>query len=125
VLGWLLILWRFIAIFSWMGAPLYTFDLLKNGDEDLKAIVFCTVPIALMVIGSLGFNFEKRGRFLVRIGLFGAVSALLLNAFATICHLFYWPGYRNELLLIAGLVAGFVASLSYLLLSRTYLSRPR
>ena len=125
MLGWLLILWRFVAIFSWLGGPLYTFDLVKNGDEDLKAIIFCSAPIALMIVGSLGFNFEKPGRVLVRVGLFGAVASLLLNGFATIAYLFYWPGYRDPMLMAAGLVAGFVASFAYLLLARTYLSRPR
>jgi hypothetical protein len=57
--------------------------------------------------------------------LFGAVALLLMNIFATVCHLFYWPGYRNETMLVAGFVAGFVAAVSYLLLARTYLSRPR
>ncbi len=124
MLGRLLIVWRFVAIFSWIGAPLYTFDLIKNGDEDVKAVVLCSIPIALTVLGSAGFNFERAGRFLVKIGLFGAVSLLLLNIFATLCHLFYWPGYRDETMLIAGLVAGFLASISYLMLARTYLSRP-
>ena len=125
MLGWLLILWRFVAIFSWLGGPLYTFDLVKNGDDDMPVIIFCSVPIALMILGSLGFNFEKPGRLLVRVGLFGAVASLLLNGFATIAYLFYWPGYRDPTLMVAGLVAGFVASLAYMLLARTYLSRPR
>ena len=125
MLGWLLIIWRFVAIFSWLGGPLYVFDLIKNGDQDLPAIVICSIPIALMVIGSLGFNFEKSGRILVRVGMFGSISLLLLDAFATICFLFYWPGYRDERLIIAGLAAGFLAALSYMLLARSYLSRPR
>ena len=125
MLCWLLIIWRFVTVYAWLGGPLYVFDLIKNGDEDLKAIIFTSVPIALMLVGSLGFNFEQRGRFLVRIGLFGSVAMFLLTAFATICYLFYWPGYRDELLVITGLAAGFVTSLSYLLLARTYLSRPR
>jgi hypothetical protein len=124
VLGWLLIFWRFVAIFSWLGAPLYTFDLIKNGDEDYPAIVICSSPIALMIIGSLGFNFQKPGRLLVRVGLFGSVAHVLLVAFATISYLFYWPGYRDELLIVSGLIAGAVAALSYMLLARTYLSRP-
>jgi hypothetical protein len=125
VLGWLLIVWRFVAIFSWLGAPLYTFDLIKNGDDDLRAIVICSLPIALMVLGSLGFNFEKSGRLLVRVGLFGAVAALLLDGFATLAYLFYWPGYRDPTLMVAGLAAGFLAAFGYMLLARTYLSRPR
>lgn len=125
MLGWLLILWRVVAIFSWVGGPLYTFDLLKNGDEDLRVVIFCSLPITLMVVGSLGFNFAKPGRLLVRIGLFGSVASLLLDGFATVAYLFYWPGYRDPMLVTAGLVAGFVSSVAYLLLARTYLSRPR
>lgn len=125
VLGWLLIFWRFVAVFAWLGGPLYTFDLVKNGDQDMTAIVFCSLPIALMVIGSLGFNFEKSARYLVRVGLFGSIALLLLDAFATISFLFYWPGYRDERLIIAGLIAGFLAAASYILLARSYLSRPR
>jgi hypothetical protein len=125
VLGWLLIAWRFITVYAWLGGPLYVFDLIKNGESDPKAIVFTSLPIALMLFGSLGFNFEKRGRLLVRVGLFGSVSLLLLDAFATICFLFYWPGYRDELLIITGLGAGFIAALSYLLFARQYLNRPR
>jgi hypothetical protein len=125
VLGWLLIIWRFVAIFSWLGGPLYVFDLIKNGDEDLPSVVICSLPIALMVFGSLGFNFEKPGRFLVRVGLFGAVASILLDGFATISYLFYWPGYRDPTLIVAGLAAGFVAAFAYMLLARTYLSRPR
>lgn len=125
MLGWFLIVWRFLAVFSWLGGPLYTFDLIKNGDEDLKAIVICSSPIALMMLGSLGFNFEKSGRLLVRVGLFGAVSSLILDGFATLAYLFYWPGYRDPTLMVAGLAAGFIAAFGYMLLARTYLSRPR
>src|SRR5687767_5290519 len=108
-----------------MGAPLYTFDLIKNGDEDLPAIVICSLPIALMVLGSTGFNFERASRFLVRVGLFGAIAHLLLNAFATISFLYYWPGYREPMLITAGLIAGGVTALAFILLARSYLSRPR
>jgi len=125
VLGWLLIVWRFVTIYAWLGGPLYAFDLIKNGDKDLPAIVITSIPIALMLLGSAGFNFEKAGRLLVRIGLFGSISLLLLDIFATVCFLFYWPGYRDELLVVTGLAAGFLAALSYLILARTYLSRPR
>ena len=125
MLGWMLIVWRFVTIYAWLGGPLYVFDLLKNGDEDLKTIIICSVPIALMLFGSLGFNFDKRGRLLVRIGLFGSVSLLLLDGFATVAYLFYWPGYRDQLLVITGLAAGFLAALSYIVFARTYLARPR
>lgn len=125
VLGWLLIVWRFVTIFAWLGGPLYTFDLVKNGDDDMTALVSCSLPIALMIIGSLGFNFEKRGRILVRVGMFGSILLLLLDAFATFSFLFHWPGQRDERLIIAGLVAGFLAALSYIVLARSYLSRPR
>lgn len=125
MLGWMLIGWRFITIYAWLGGPLYVFDLIKNGDQDPRALVICSIPIALMLIGSLGFNFEKRGRSLVRVGLFGSISLLLLDGFATISYLFYWPGYRDELLIMTGLAAGFLAALSFMLLARTYLSRPR
>jgi hypothetical protein len=125
VLGWMLIVWRFVAVYAWLGGPLYVFDLLKNGDDDLKTIVICSVPIALMLIGSLGFNFEKRGRLLVRVGLFGSISLILLDGFATVSYLFYWPGYRDQLLVITGLGAGFLAALSYVIFARTYLNRPR
>ena len=123
VLGTFLIVWRFVAVFSWLGGPLYTFDLIKNGDEDVKAIVICSLPIALMIVGSLGFNFEKSGRLLVRIGLFGAVASLILDGFATLAYLFYWPGYRDPALMVAGLAAGFIAAFGYMLLARTYLGR--
>jgi hypothetical protein len=125
VLGWLLIVWRFLAVFAWLGGPLYTFDLVKNGDEDMTALVCCSLPSALMVLGSLGFNFDKRGRILVRVGMFGSISLLLLDAFATVSFLFYWPGQRDEWLIIAGLAAGFLTALSFILLARSYLSRPR
>ena len=125
MLGWMLIAWRFVTIYAWLGGPLYVFDLLKNGDDDLKTIIFCSVPIALMLIGSLGFNFEKRGRLLVRIGLFGSISMILLGGFATVAYLFYWPGYRDQLLVITGLAAGFIAAFSYIIFARTYLARPR
>lgn len=125
MLGWLLIVWRFVTIFSWLGGPLYTFDLVKNGDKDLPMIVICSVPISLMVLGSTGFNFERARRFLVRVGVFGSVSLLMMNAFATISYLFYWPGYRDQWLVVSGLVAGFVCAVSYILLARSYLSRPR
>ena len=121
----MLIAWRFVTIYAWLGGPLYVFDLLKNGDDDLKTIIFCSIPIALMLIGSLGFNFEKRGRLLVRIGLFGSISLILLDGFATLAYLFYWPGYRDQLLVITGLGAGFVAALGFILFARTYLARPR
>ena len=120
-----MIAWRFVAVVAWLGGPLYTFDLVKNGDEDMTAIVCCSLPVALMLIGSFGFNFDKRGRFLVRVGLFGSVSLLLLDAFATLSFLFYWPGQRDEWRIIAGRVAGFLAALSYLMFARSYLSRPR
>ena len=125
VLGSLLIVWRFVAIFSWLGGPLYTFDLLKNGDEDLPVVLACSAPIALMLVGSLGFTFAKRGRLLVRVGLFGAVASLLLDGFATLAYLFYWPGYRDPMLMTAGLVAGFLAAFAYMIVARTYLARPR
>jgi hypothetical protein len=125
VLGWMLIAWRFVTVYAWLGGPLYVFDLLKNGDEDLKTIVICSIPIALMLVGSLGFNFEKRGRLLVRIGLFGSISLILLDGFATVAYLFYWPGYRDHLLVMTGLGAGFLAALSFVLFARTYLARPR
>jgi len=125
VLGWLLIAWRFVTIYAWLGGPLYLFDLIKNGDDDLKSIIITSIPIALMLIGSAGFNFEKAGRLLVRIGLFGSVAMFLLVAFATVCYLFYWPGYRDELLVVTGLAAGFLTTISYVILARTYLSRPR
>jgi hypothetical protein len=125
VLGWLLIAWRFLTIYAWLGGPLYVFDLIKNGDDDLKSIIVASIPTALMLIGSAGFNFEKAGRLLVRIGLFGSVAMVLLDAFATVCFLFYWPGYRDELLVITGLAAGFLASISYVIFARTYLGRPR
>lgn len=125
MLGWLLVIWRFVTIYAWLGGPLYVFDLLKNGDKDLPVVIVCSIPTALMVIGSSGFNFETAGRFLVRIGLFGSVSLLLVDGFATVSFLFYWPGYRDEWLVISGLAAGFLASLSYIILARTYLSRPR
>lgn len=125
MLGWMLIGWRFITIYAWLGGPLYVFDLIKNGDVDPRALVICSLPIALMLIGSLGFNFEKRGRLLVRVGLFGSISLLLLDGFATVSYLFYWPGYRDELLVTTGLAAGFFAALSFVLLARTYLGRPR
>jgi hypothetical protein len=125
VLGWLLIVWRFLAVFAWLGGPLYTFDLVKNGDEDMTALVCCSLPSALMVLGSLGFNFDKRGRILVRVGMFGSISLLLINAFATVSCLFFWPGERKASVLVAGLIAGFLAALWYLLLARSYLSRPR
>jgi hypothetical protein len=120
-----MIVWRFVAVYAWLGGPLYVFDLIKNGDEDLKAIVIASVPTALMLVGSLGFNFAKSGRLLVRVGLFGSVAMFLLCGFATISHLFYWPGHRAELLVITGLVAGFVATISYAIFARTYLARPR
>jgi hypothetical protein len=125
VLGWLIIVWRFVVVVAWLGGPLYTFDLVKNGDEDMTAIICCSLPIALMMIGSFGYNFQKAGRVLVRVGLFGSISLLLLDAFATVSFLFYWPGQRDERLIIAGLVAGFVAALSFIMLARSYLSRPR
>lgn len=125
MLGWLLIAWRFLTIYAWLGGPLYVFDLIKNGDDDLKSIIVASIPTALMLIGSAGFNFEKAGRLLVRIGLFGSVAMVLLDAFATVCFLFYWPGYRDELLVITGLAAGFLASISYVIFARTYLGRPR
>mgnify|MGYP003483222186 CR=1 FL=1 len=125
MLGWLLIAWRFLTIYAWLGGPLYVFDLIKNGDDDLPSIIITSIPIALMLIGSAGFNFEKAGRLLVRIGLFGSVAMFLLCGFATVSHLFYWPGHRAELLVITGLVAGFVATISYAIFARTYLARPR
>ena len=125
MLGWLLIVWRFVTIYAWLGGPLYVFDLVKNGDDDLRAIVIASIPIALMLVGSFGFNFAKAGRVLVRVGLFGSVAMFLLCAFATASFLFYWPGYRNELLVITGLAAGFLATISYLVFARTYLARPR
>lgn len=125
MLGWLLIVWRFVTIYAWLGGPLYVFDLVKNGDRDLPVVVVSALPIALMLLGSAGFNFEKAGRFLVRVGLFGSISLLLVDVFATVAYLFYWPGYRDELLVITGLAAGYLAAASYILLARTYLSRPR
>ncbi|MBA3498878.1 MAG: hypothetical protein M4D80_14310 [Myxococcota bacterium] len=125
MLGWMLIAWRFVTVYAWLGGPLYVFDLIKNGDKDLQAIVICSLPTALMLVGSLGFNFEKRGRLLVRIGLFGSISMLLLDGFATVAYLLYWPGYRDQLLVMTGLGAGFVAALSFVVFARTYLGRPR
>jgi hypothetical protein len=124
VLGLLMIVWRFVAMFAYLGGPLYTYDLVKNGDNDTTVLVVSTLPIVFMVNGSLGFNW-RRGRILVRVGMFGSISLLLINAFATVSFLFYWPGERKESVLIAGLIAGFLAALWYLLLARTYLSRPR
>ena len=125
MLGRFLIAWRFVTIYAWLGGPLYVFDLIKNGDDDLRAIIITSIPLALMLVGSAGFNFERSGRLLVRIGLFGSVAMLLLNAFATLSYLFYWPGYRDQLLVITGLAAGFLAALSYLAFARSYLNRPR
>ncbi|HLL24186.1 MAG TPA: hypothetical protein VK427_18770 [Kofleriaceae bacterium] len=125
MLGWLLILWRFLAVYAWLGGPLYAFDLLKNGDDDLRVLVICSLPVALVLVGSFGLDFTKPARFLVRIGMFGAVALLLLDAFATLCYLFYWPGYREPWLVLSGLAAGFVAALGYLVLARTYLARMR
>lgn len=122
MLGWLLIVWRFVTIYAWLGGPLYVFDLIKNGDQDLKAIVIASLPIALMLVGSFGFS---GARVLVRIGLFGTVSMFLLCGFATVAYLFYWPGQRDALLVITGLVAGFLSTISYGLFARTYLARPR
>jgi hypothetical protein len=124
VLGGMLIVWRFVAMVSWLGGPLYLFDLLKNGDDDLPVAAICTAPIALMMVGSFGFNASRIGRTLVRFGMFGSVSMLLLDCFATACFVFYWSGDRDEHIIIAGLAAGFIAAGSYLALARTYLSRP-
>jgi hypothetical protein len=124
VLGLLMIVWRFVAVFAWLGGPLYTYDLVKNGDNDTTVLVVSTLPIVFMVNGSLGFNW-RRGRILVRVGMFGSISLLLINAFATVSFLFFWPGERKASVLVAGLVAGFLAALWYLLLARSYLSRPR
>jgi hypothetical protein len=125
VLGWLMIVWRFVTVYAWLGGPLYVFDMIKNGDEDIKAIVIASVPTALMLVGSLGFNFDKSGRLLVRVGLFGSVAMFLLCGFATVSYLFYWPGQRADLLVITGLAAGFLATISYAMFARTYLARPR
>jgi predicted MFS family arabinose efflux permease len=124
VLGLLMIVWRFVAVFAWLGGPLYTYDLVKNGDNDTTVLVVSTLPIVFMVNGSLGFNW-RRGRILVRVGMFGSISLLLINAFATVSCLFFWPGERKASVLVAGLIAGFLAALWYLLLARSYLSRPR
>jgi hypothetical protein len=124
VLGLLMIVWRFVAVFAWLGGPLYTYDLVKNGDNDTTVLVVSTLPIVFMVNGSLGFNW-RRGRILVRVGMFGSISLLLINAFSTVSCLFFWPGERKASVLVAGLIAGFLAALWYLLLARSYLSRPR
>lgn len=118
---------RLLALASAAGGPLYVYDLLKASPQDWRLFAICFAPVGLMVFGSLAFGDPPSSTFArlsVRLGLFGAMALLILDAF-TAWSLVRGGTHPNLSLIVAGTAIGALASALYILLARAFLSRPR
>lgn len=116
---------RVLALFAFVGGPLFIYDILKRSWDSPAAFVVTFLPVGFMILGALSLGDRDEDRLsavAAVLGIAGAALLLAQNAYAAYKMISGFE-HPNQRLIILGTIVGVAGAVMYTHLAIRFLRR--